>query len=226
MPSLVTHIYNIRDLVNGGRANRAMTYGDRQIAQWIRYWRAYLVGANIKKYNYVPQGYEQDLGCLTLTKADKSMCQKYCWGEKVYYVEIPAVLDLPDNMAITYFGLVNKQTRIPLSDYNYGSFAEYSRFSPAQRIYAEKIGNTLYVHGVDDLWALEGVNLRGVFADPANLVTDNGTEILCYDWDTDNYPIPATLESAMYDLIFEKEVGIARTVKADNSDNEVTNVTL
>lgn len=226
MSTLNQIIYAIKDTANGGISNRADKYSPRLIAYWIKKYRNFLLKNDIKKNYSVNSGFEQDLGCLTLTKADAAMCSKYCWGESVYYVEIPEVIELPDNMGITYFGLVSKQDRITISDYSYGSYGQYSRFVP-NRIRAEKIKNTIYLHNVDDMWAIKGVNVRGVFADPTNLgLCGGGEPLVCFDWDKDCYPIPAGMESALIDLIMSKEVGMAAQVKPDTKDDDVTANTL
>lgn len=228
MSTLNEHIYNIRDLANGGRSNRAVTYGDRQIAHWVMYWRNFLMKNDIKKKGYVDIGYEQDLGCLTLTKADAAMCSKYCFGESVYYIELPELLDLPDNMGLTFFGLVDKQTRINVSDYAYGSYHKFQRFVPKKKIWAQKQRNTIFLHNVDDIFPIKAVNARGVFADPANLSTCpcDGGPLVCFDWDKDCYPVPPSQLSTLYDLIMEREVGIARAAPKEYEDNENTKTPL
>lgn len=204
-------------------SNRADKYPPRLIANWIRYYRNYLLKNDIKKNGEVNVGFEQVLRCLTLSKADKAMCATYCWGSNVYYVELPEILELPNNMGLTYFGLVDMQTRIPVSDYSYGSYTQLNRFAP-KKIYGEKIKNTVYLHNVDDMYPLEGVSVRAVFSDPADISTCSApnTPLTCFDWDKDCYPIPAGMEATLIELIMTKEVNIATRVKADTRDDEVT----
>lgn len=224
MATLNELVYSIKNTINGGMSNRADKYPPRLIANWIRYYRAFLLKNDIKKNGAVNVGFEQALRCLTLTKADKAMCAEYCWGENVYYVEIPEIIELPDNMGLTYFGLVDMQTRIPLSDFSYGNYTNYNRFAPKKRMYAEMIKNTIYVHNVDDIYPLDGVSVRGVFADPADLsvCSSPNNPLVCFDWDKDCYPIPAGMEQTLIELIMSKEVGVATKVKADTKDDEVT----
>lgn len=221
MATLRQLTFDIFNLAGGGSQNRAHPYSERQVQFWIRRTRNFLLNADVSKKKYVDQAFVQDLGCLTLTKADAALCSKYCWGENVYYVCLPELLDLPNNMAIEYFGLVDKQTRIPITEYNYGNFNKYNRFQPADTIRAQRIGSTIYLYNVDDMFPLEGVGARIVAADPANL-TACGVELKCFDKDTDTYPLPVRLESVLTDMILQKEFGIARQVKADKSDDDVT----
>lgn len=224
MATLQQMVYNIRNIASGGMTNRAHPYSDRQIEFWIRYYRNILVTRDIQRSGGVDQDLEQDLGCLTLTRADAALCSQYCWGEDVFYVCLPELLDLPNNMAITYFGLVNKQTRIPISEYSYGNYSNYNRFVP-KRVYGERIGSTIYLHNVDDFFPLQGVNARAVLADPANIVAC-GTELVCFNKETDQYPISAHLEQPLYDLILSKEYGIARSTKIEKKADDVVNQAL
>lgn len=224
MATLNQLVYNIRNLASGGKTNRAHPYSDAQIEFWIRYYRNLLVTRDILRSGGVDQDLIQDLGCLTLTKADATLCSKYCWGETVYYVCLPEMLDLPNNMAIEYFGLVNKQTKIPISEYNYGSYANYNRFVP-RRIYGERIGSTIYLHNVNDMYPLEGVNARIVAENPAELIAC-GAELVCFDKDKDPYPISANLVQPMMDMILQKEFGVARAIKGDKRADDVVNEAL
>lgn len=214
-------VYNIRNLASGGMTNRAHPYSDLQLEFWVKYYRNLLITRDIAKSGKVDQDLEQDFGCLTLTKADAAMCSRYCWGENVWYVCLPELLDLPNNGAITYFGLVNKQTRIPISEVNYGTYANFNRFVP-RRTYGERIGSTIYLHNIDEAFPLEGVNARGVLEDPTQ-ITACGVELVCFNKETDPYPISAHLVQPLTDLILSKEFGIARAMKVEKKVDDVVN---
>ena len=203
--------------------NRAHEYGDRLIAAWVTRYRNLLCAQAINKAGDVDSSLEQDLGCLTLTKADVSMCSKYCFNENTYYVELPALLEVNDNISLTFFGLIDKQTRIPVSNFSYGNYTKYNRFSP-KRVYGELIGSTVFLHNVDDYFPIEAVNARGVWASPENLVTNASptTPLLCYDWDKDQYPMMTSLDSVMMDMIYSKELQIAIRAITDKTDDDVT----
>lgn len=229
MPTLNQLIYQVKDTANKGMTNRASEVGDRLIARWVIKYSNYLTAQEIKRVGNVDQSFEYDLGCLTLEKVDAAVCSKYCWGEEpVYKVDLPVLLNLPNNMGLTYFGLISKANRINVSEYSYGNFTNLNRFTPRDAIYAELIGGTIYVHGVDPMFALEGCNARGVWADVSNLVTKSSptVPISCFDWNTSNFPIPASMEAAIIDMIFVKELGIVRQAITDKKDDDVSEETL
>lgn len=202
--------------------NRSSEVGERLVASWIDRYRGFLIAQDFKRHGELDSSLEQDLGCLTVTKADQAMCSAYKWCESVYWVDLPTPLELPDNAGLTYFGLIDKQSRIPISEYSYGTYSNYNRFSP-KRIYGELIGSRIFLHNVDDEFPIEAVNARGVWATPANLITQSSpdTPILCYDWDTE-YPMLASMESVMMDMIYSKELNILYKAITDKTDDDTT----
>lgn len=223
MASLQQLTFNIFNLANGGQTNRAHNYSERQVHFWIRQYRNFLVSADAGKKGYVDQAFLQSVNCKQLTKVDAALCSANCWGENVYEVCMPELLDLPNNMGIEYFGLVDGQTRLTVSEYNYGGYTKFNRFVPVKP-YAQRVGQKFYLFNIDDFWPLEAVTLRGVMADPANLKAC-GVELACFDIDNDVYPIPPRLETVLMDMILQKEFGVARSVKADKTDDDTTSET-
>lgn len=223
MSTLRQLIYQVRNVANGGMRNRSVEMGDRNIAAIIDRYRNFLIAQDFKRNGELDSSLEQDLGCLTLTRADASMCSQYCWNENVYWVDLPTPLELPNNAGLTYFGLVNKQARIPISEYSYGNYSNYNRFAP-KRIYGEMIGSRVFLHNVDDFYPLEGVNARGVWSSPSNLVTQGSPTVplTCFDWDTSEYPMLASYESVMMDMIFSKELGIVMQSVTDKKADDTT----
>lgn len=218
--TLREYIYQIKDTANSGQENRANELGDRLVESWITRYRNMLVAQDIKRNGSVDSNLIQDLGCLTLQKADVSMCHQYCFGESTYYVCLPSFLELPNSMGMEFFGLVDKQTKIPISEYTYGNYSNYNRFAP-KRIYGEMIGRKVFLHNVDPIFPIEGINVRGVFSDPANLQTDCG-DLKCFDWDKDNYPMLTKLNGALFDMIYQKELNIVFKSISDKTADDVT----
>lgn len=226
MATLSQLVFMVKDTANKGMSSRASEVGDRLIIAWINKYANMLTAQDINRKKAVDQSFEFDLGCLTLTKADVSMCSQYCFGENTYYVCLPALLNVPDNMALTFFGLVDKKSRIPISAYSYGSYSQFNRFSPADRIYGEMINNKVFLHNVDDMFPLQGVNARGVWADVSNLVTDcSATPLACFNKDTSRYPIPESMIAPIMDMIYTKELGITRNAITDKTTDDVTTET-
>lgn len=197
MSSLRQLIFSVRNSNSHGRGNRAIGYTDRQIAFWIKEGRNYLITEEVKRIGHVPIGYEQDMGCQTLVAVDQADCTAYNWGVDVKKIVIPKVLDLPENEGLTFFGLIDKRTRIFVSPFSYGELNDFMPFKPVRDFEGAMIGNTIYVTGIkqDNLCA---VNIRGVFEDPTQVCScTTAGDTICYDEDNDTYPMPANLEGML-----------------------------
>lgn len=221
--TLREYIYAVKNPPNGGMTSRSSEVGERLVAQWITKYRNMLAAQSINKSGTVDSSLEQDLGCLVLTKADVSMCQKYCYGENTWYVDLPQLLELDNNAGLTFFGLIDKQTKIPISEYSYGSFSNFNRFVP-KTIYGELIGNRVFLHNIDPNFPLEVVNARGVWAQPQDLVTRTSKDapVVCFDWDKDRYPMLSKYDAALFEMIYTKELGILRNSITDKTDDDTT----
>jgi len=221
MPTFNEVVYNVRNLYSKGLSNRNYKFSDRQILYWAKYVRNDLLYKDIKKDSIINPQYEQDFGCIKLEKIDQANCSNVKWGENIMVATLPKILDLPNNAGLTYFGLIDKVTSIPINLTD-AILDDYSPYKRANKISAQIIGNQVYVANALDLcW----VNARGVADDPTTIQscgTDN--EVKCIDWDKDCYPIPSHLERIWFDEIFRHTMPLVlRSVEDksndDNNDN-------
>lgn len=204
--SLVNNFWNSN---SGGRSNRSRGYTARQVKFWINEARAFLIYAQVKKDGMVNVGYEQDLGCVTLQTVDRAECVNFTWNQNIKKVIIPPVLRLPDNAGVTFFGLIDKRTRIYLPDMQYGSLNDLMLHKPKNNREGMMIGNSIYLMG-EGSEKLGVVNVRGIFEDPTLVQTcgATGETPVCYDPDVDCYPFPEHLQSVLFQMIDEKYVNL------------------
>lgn len=234
MSSLSQLIFNVRNANSGGKSHRALGATDRQIAYWIKLARAAILYATIQKKGEVHPEYEVDFGCMRLTKVDQADCEKFKWGELVKKVEIPAMIAADNNAGLTFFGLIDKQTMIYLSDKSWGDLDEHMPYKKKKFFEASQIGTTAYVYpskvqgsssnqeAYNRLMDLCVVNVRGVPEDPTEVMfCENETcEPRCFDWDTDRYPFPVHLEGAMNQFIEDNYVKEMAQFPEDTKNNE------
>jgi hypothetical protein len=223
MPTVNQLIYNIRNTADAGLSQRAQRFSDRQLLHWVNAHRKRLIYEDYMKKRWIDPYAEQDLGCVQLTDADKADCVKYQWGENVKKAVIPDLVNLPVGGGLTFVGLLNKQTRIPIDILGSGQYAKYNLYRRNKsRLAAYIIGNKIYVEGIEDDTTLDiidpvsglcAINIRGIFADPA--------QAGCMDWDKDEYPLPAHLEEMLYQRIWSTELAVAANGIPDrkNDDN-------
>lgn len=227
MATIQEIVFNIRNTPSGGRSHRARGFSNRQIEFMVRACRAFLVYADVSKYGDPNPQFEQDLGCVSLQTVDQADC-KMEWGEDVKKVVIPRVIDCkgPDGKSknlLTFFGLINKQTRIYLPNEQYGDLDEHVPFKKKNGKRAYMIGQTIYVTGTQgNAKKLCAVNVRGVFYDPTLVQTcgAEGLDARCFDKEKDCYPIPAHLEQSLYDMVFERYIDKGRLPEDITNDEK------
>jgi len=216
MPSLNEIIYNIKNIALKGKDSRTHDFSDRNIAYWAKIIRNDLVYKTLRSEDQINKQYEQDFGCLPLRKVDAANCNEIVWGENLMMITIPKLLDLPNNGGLTFFGLVDKVTRIHTSntDNDLDNFSPYKRTGMRAII----IGQNVYVRGNNEVCF---INVRGIADDPMIVSTcGSGGEVSCPDWDTNCYAIPSHLESYLYDNIFNRIIGITSRANGEVENKE------
>lgn len=224
MSTLNQIIYNIRNTADGGISQRAQRYSDRQIAYWVQAHRNRLIYEDFERTSIISPLWEQDLGCVKLTEVDKADCKTYQWGDNVKKATLPEILKLPHKGiglggGLTFVGLLDKQTRIPIDVYGRGQYDNFVMYAPKKRIKAYIIGNVIYVDGIGndtdiDIFDEDGIcaiNVRGIFA---------ASNDVCRDWAKDQYPIDAHLEEVLYQKIWTTELSLAAQSRQDKTNND------
>lgn len=217
MPTANQVIYNVRNLYEKGVSNRNYNFSDRQILYWAKYVRNDLLYKDLENDDSINPQYEQDFGCIKLEKIDQADCDNVKWGENVMVAKLPKILDLPNNRGLTFFGLVDKVTTIPINTTD-AILDEHAPYKRKNKITAQIIGNKVYIANALDLcW----ISARGIADDPTTIQTCGKDEVAkCFDMDKDCYPIPSHLEKAMYDEIFKHTMPIIMRSLEDKSNND------
>lgn len=215
-------IYNIRNTPDKGKATRVKGYSDRQIGFWVNQAYGFLLTKYVEKFNSVPANILQDLGCWPLETVDQANCPScWEWGDDVKVAKFPAILECKHNMGLSFFGYIDKRTRIYVPDSNYGSLDDFQRFPNKKDILSYMVGNdTVYIKGVG-VEKLKTVNIQGLFKDPTEVKSfDECGNVRCFDKDVDPYPIPSDLELALYEIIFEKYITPVANARQDIKNDE------
>jgi hypothetical protein len=206
--------YNILNIARGGLSSDDDRLNIRQIKFWIKYYRAIFIKKDVVEGSVVDPQLIQDLGCLKLQEVDKADCPTNIWEENIKRVEIPKLIDLPARLAITWVGLIDKQTPIVLAEPSVVYFKRYQRFTGDMRR-AYFIGKYIYVTDPFNEDICE-INLRGIFDNPTEIsyTSQDGTEE-CWTDDRD-YPIPLSYVSMITSTIMERELQM--TVASTNDE--------
>lgn len=224
--TLSEHISNVYAAPDKGTANRAKSFTKRQIASWIISTYGFLMTKDVEKYNSVPANLEADLGCWPLESVDQADCPAcWNWGDDVKKAVFPAMLECKNGAGLSFFGLIDKRTRITVPVSNYGSLNDYKRFPAKLDWDAYMIGNnTIYIKWLGALGrapTIKTVNIRGLLQDPREMVVYNpdGTK-RCYDWNVDQFPISSDLVNVMYELVWKNYLAPFVGAPRDMSNEE------
>ena len=210
----------------GGIPSDDTRLSSRLVNFWIRYHRAaIIVEATAFGKNYLPE-LIQDLGCLELTDIDKSeggtSSLNVEWGCNIKKVEIPSLVDLPNDRALAFVGLIDKQTPFEVITAEQSSLIPFMMITNnSYRQY--RIGTTLYIISPINK-RLRYINVRGIFGKPEDVTsTDLQGTATCFNENTDDYPIPDRLVAKLIENIMKKELMLSITVSEDVSNDSVEN---
>lgn len=216
----------IKNSPDKGPQVRKKNIPDLLLEYWIKVVRNRLIGKGIEKQKSILATLEQDLGCWPLECVDQADCEGcgWKWGEDVKKAVFPRILELNEGAGLAFFGLIDKRTRIMIPSSNYGSLDDFMPFRAKNWIEGMMIGfDTIYIHG-PKATRLKTVNIRGVFEDPTlvSYYSAQG-EKYCYNKNTEQYPMPADDEIALYDMVF-REFILPFVPLPKNTINSETNV--
>jgi hypothetical protein len=209
--------YNILNIARGGLSSDDDRLNIRQIKFWVRYYRAVFIKKNVIEEDLIDPQLIQDLGCLELQDIDKADCPAALWGSNIKRVRVPKLIDLPQNLAITFVGLIDKVTPIIINDPDVAYFKAQQRFTGDMRR-AYFIGEYLYVTDPfnEDICH---INVRGIFDNPEDIeYTQKDGSIECFG-DDDNYPMPLSYVSMITSAIMERELQMTVTSTNDETND-------
>lgn len=187
-------IYDIMETMRGNQLSDDTDLSRRNIIYHINNQRAlWLRNEYNKPSRKIDSQVEQDLGCLKLIKVDAAECCHVDLGCNVLRTEeqIPKLLELHSGPAVTRVGPVHKgMAPFNFMDYNQAIYAMQGKYSGKATITFLLNGYLYFLSKNPATQHLEYINLRGVFADPTDLIsfrceTESGN---CFSYD-EEYPI-------------------------------------
>jgi hypothetical protein len=222
----------IEDIIlkaEGGRVSDDHLLDYDQVRFWVNSWRARFIKEFVEKRLLISNFFVQDLGCIELVCVDKADC---CGSFLVYEsykklkTPLPAMVDMGGYIPITFVGLIDKVTKIPVLDPYYVQYAKYAKYTGKKRR-SFLIDNQLYFD-LPPNDNLSVVNVRAVLFDPkdVNVFSDCGG---CYDDMNDPYPIAADMIQRISQSIMEVDLAYSLKTEGindrrnDSMDTKVSN---
>tara|TARA_R110001632_G_scaffold193983_2_gene314974 strand:+ start:2676 stop:3401 length:726 start_codon:yes stop_codon:yes gene_type:complete len=229
MATLNEIAYNIKNIASNGRASDDFDISLSQIKLWVIYHRNKILLEVTNNGKFIPLQVEQDLGTIPLIKVDKADAQGVVWGENIYKVNyvstktgaiLPEFLKFNNRRGVTFVGLVDKVTPIPLIDEHNAFLTKHNKFAKNHRR-GYFVGKELYIVLPTD-FEMAYINVRGILQDPRMGVKINGTATsFQYDDDATQFPFPDEHLPVLVDRVLKSELSFTLKVPQDNFNNGV-----
>lgn len=197
--TLNEYIYDILLEARNNNIAESELLSKHQIALWIKSYRAQLIQQDINKGRTINPAYTQ-----TITMKVNKVEEEPGHFEYVGDVELPTLIDFhykPGVVSVKdQFGnLIQLGSEIKMK------FQKYRKFTCKDYIAYIK-NNRIYVEGADNL--LEYIEVEIIAEDPTE-------SKLCYDPNSDEYPLPVAMWGTIKDFIFNRDF---RTMTVQRSD--------
>lgn len=175
----------------------------RQVELWIKSYRAMLIKQKLDKNEPLDDMFTQTIR-MHVDKIE----------ETPGHIEYVGNIELPTLLNTKWFtGLIQVKDAygniIQLGNETKMKFQKYRKYTCKDYI-AYKKGNRVYVEG--DSNSLEYIDVKVLAEDPT-------TDKLCYDPDSDEYPIPAYMWPTIKDLIFDHDFYTLSQQPSDTTNN-------
>lgn len=213
---IVNYINDVELLAEGGGVSDDSRPHYGQIKFWITDYR----GALMMKYTDYGKDIHaqlyQDMGVIPLTETDKSECPEIPFGCYVKKFTIPQLIEFPENRGWGAY-LIDKVGIIVVSSPDVISEKLKNPYTQ-NIIYVYIIGTTVYV--ISRTFDLDYINFRGVFKDPTEVKKYCGEdEVLCFNEDTDEYPMPIAMGREIIQNIGTTELQLSLSTVEDILNN-------
>jgi len=217
-PTLKEISYNILNLYRGGRSTNNEHISLAQIDFNVKHYRALLIRRDFQKHNRITRHFEQDLGCLELTRVNASKCCGLPIECEVSRTvdKIPRTVRFNYMDALTNISDPSGLSTIPLVDSITVQFLPYDRFTKNDRK-AYMIEDYLYIYNPD---GMDTINVRGVFEDPEELAKFDCDGSDCYDPDA-AFPLSMDMINAITEGLVKGTLQLLPMTTSDTSNDNI-----
>lgn len=216
MPSKKEIIYNIRNILSGGRLNDDVIPSYSQIGFIVDYKRLVYLRQDYTKNYFDTDIMYQDLGCLELEPVDSAECCHFESGCTIYRTKeiLPTPLRFSDRLGIK-INAINKTKRFELILPERAPFIGYTKYpSLTEKVY----------------WLNGRLYMRGLYAINARIIAENPEDVkrfkcdgqACYT-DDSQYPLPGDMIDLITKDILSTElkalISLGQDLENDAKDN-------
>lgn len=192
---------------------------DRQYAFIINYYRATLLKQFKDKGKYLSGNLVQNLGRVTLIKADQNEeCSIVNCTLRIQN-PLPKAIDTNGTNLITYVGPLNGSKSYQRTTYQRAIYDKYAPYTAGESKWFE-LGNYIYIINPPSN-LLKYINIQGIFEDPTEA---NDYKVACEDDPCFvgfeyEYPMSITLLDTIYKMMADAEMKFAHILPADTKND-------
>lgn len=209
-------VFNLANIIRGGRRSDDDPIDNRQIVFIINYIRGLLMRRAIKDKSDPLRNSMQTIKCIDMVCMDKSLCCEINTDYPIIQNKLPIPKLVDSNNAIYYVGLVDGERAFNISSYSQARWSKYAKFtSNATRAYWVD-NRTIRVVNQN---LLEFISIIGIFENPLEVpVYDKCNKCTEFDWDAP-YPIESWMIMELQRLILDKELRILALTTTDQEND-------
>ena len=202
--SLSNLIDNILQIARNNNVAESEHLSRHQIELWIKYYRALLIKREIDKGYDLDEAYVSTIEPIHLDREETAPGKFLYVGNK----ELPTLIGFkyrPGVVAVKdmYGNLIQlgHQTKAILQKYRKATCKDYIAWVK---------GNKIYVEG--DSNQLEWISVDVIAEDPTE-------DIICYDPENDEYPIPTHMIPVIVQMILQNELNVLVSMGSDETND-------
>lgn len=216
-------IYDILNIVRGGKISDDELISERQVGFWVDNTRALLIKREMDKKDTVSRELVQTLGCVEVAPIDASLCPCNPVGCDVLRTvnPIPTPLSIKGSLQFTRIGTLDvTKPAFSFISFQRASFAGNNKYTKkiVKAFYSD---NHIYLitEGLNSL--MKHISIQGIFESPeevANYSICEDSDEPCYSNDS-TYPLSAWMVEPLKEMIINNDIRIASQSPSDNIGN-------
>lgn len=219
-------VYNIKNLIAGGVQSDDQNLSDRQLAFIVNYYRSKLLKQDQDKGRFNKELYIQNLGKVTLIKADRNECCDIVGCVLRTELQIPTPLETYKGINITFVGTQNGQpfNKTYVNTLPWKSASKWTGHEP--KWYYQN-GYVYIVSPPTEM--LTYVNIQGIFEKPEDALMFRTCDCTlnsetCFDTLDYEYPLPLHHVDTIVKMVAQTELKILTSIPTDTSNNSINQI--
>ena len=217
-------IYNIKNLIAGGIQSDDQDLSNRQLAFIVNYYRSKLLKQDQQKGRFNKELYVQNLGKVTLIKADKNECCDITSCVLRTALKVPKPIETEKGINISFVGTLGGSP-FKKTYHNVLPWKGAAKWTGKTPSWYYQNGYIYVIDPPTDM--ITYVNIQGIFEKPEDAIKFRTCDCPqnnenCFDTLDYEYPLPLHHVDTIVKLIAQTELSILSSVPIDTSNDSIS----